>query len=92
LKDYRNYIHLLRYEERVKQGDFLRKKGDPIDEEAVRIFLSLMVKNWDDKWYFSSIGEFDFDAIEIELQPWFSPEFLILTQIFSQYSECGLVD
>lgn len=26
LKDYRNYIHLEKYEERVKQGDFLRKK------------------------------------------------------------------
>lgn len=32
LKDYRNYVHLLKYEERVKQGDFLRKK------EFVRIY------------------------------------------------------
>lgn len=58
------------------------KKGDPIDKDAIRIFLSLMIKNWDDKWYFSSIGEFDFDAIEIELQPWFSSEFLILRKYF----------
>ncbi len=26
LKDYRNYIHLTKYEERIKQGNFLRKK------------------------------------------------------------------
>ena len=26
LKDYRNYVHLLKYEERVQKGDFLRKK------------------------------------------------------------------
>ncbi len=57
-------------------------KSNPIDKKAIRIFLSLMIKNWDDKWFTSSIGSFDFDAIEIELQPWFSPEFLVLRKYF----------
>lgn len=42
LKDYRNYIHLLKYEERVKQGDFLRKKEFdriyPIFQEILKKF------------------------------------------------------
>ncbi len=57
-------------------------KSNPIDKKAIRIFLSLMIKNWDDKWFTSSIGSFDFDAIEIELQPWVRPEFLVLRKYF----------
>ena len=42
LKDYRNYVHLLKYEERVKQGDFLRKKEFdriyPIFQEILKKF------------------------------------------------------
>lgn len=42
LKDYRNYIHLLKYEERVKKGDFLRKKEFdriyPIFQEILKKF------------------------------------------------------
>lgn len=42
LKDYRNYIHLLKYEERVKQGDFLKKdefdRIYPIFKEIIKKF------------------------------------------------------
>ena len=42
LKDYRNYIHLLKYEVRVKKGDFLRKKEFdriyPIFQEILKKF------------------------------------------------------
>jgi len=42
LKDYRNYIHLLKYEKRIKKGDFLRKKEFdriyPIFSEIIKKF------------------------------------------------------
>ncbi len=42
LKDYRNYIHLLKYEKRVKQGGFLRKEEFeriyPIFQEILKKF------------------------------------------------------
>jgi len=67
------------YKEYITEGD----KND-IDQPAIVIFISIMTGEGIDvidDW-FRNPDEFDFDAIEIELQPWFSPEFLVLRKYF----------
>ncbi|GAH77218.1 unnamed protein product, partial [marine sediment metagenome] len=55
--------------------------GNPIDDNAIKSFLSLMVINWNDGWI-TNPADYNFDRIEIDLQPWFLSDFLILCKYF----------
>ncbi len=91
----KNYIEVFNGEVAPKLPDAERDLWDwwydeyminknPIDQVGVVIFLSIMLDeeiDVIDDW-FRNTDDFNFEWIDIELQPWFKPEFLVLHKYF----------
>lgn len=63
---------------------FRQSNVHKIDQTAIVLFLSIMLDEEIyviDDW-FRNTDEFNFEQIEIKLQPWFKPEFLVLYKYF----------
>jgi len=85
------YLHSLGFD-LDKWNDWHKKyvidaRSYTIDESAIKEFMSFMIQNWNDDWYdhpdkynFESDGSLIYAPII--LQPWFSPEFLVLHKYF----------